>query len=77
MEEKGTTEDEMAGWHQQLNGHEFKQASGVGDGQESLEYCSPWGLKESDTTEPLNNIGKEMLFYSGGFMVSYEHKKAV
>ena len=41
-EEKGTTEDEMVGWHHQLNGHEFKQALGDGDGQRSLACCSPW-----------------------------------
>ena len=40
----------MAGWHNQLNGHEFERALGVGDGQGSLERCSPWGRKESDTT---------------------------
>ena len=44
----------MAGWHHQLDGHEFKQTLGVGDGQRSLECCSPWGHKESDTTERLN-----------------------
>ena len=48
------TEDEMVGWHHQPNGHEFEQASGVGDGQKSLECCSPWGLKELDKTERLN-----------------------
>ena len=53
-EEKGATEDEMVGWHYRLNGHEFEQAPGVGDGQGSLAYCSPWGCKESDTTEQLN-----------------------
>ena len=42
-EEKGTIEDEMVGWHHRLNGHEFKQALGVGDGQGSLACCSPWG----------------------------------
>ena len=47
------TEDETAGWHHQLNGHEFEQASGVGDGQGSLAHCSPCGHKESDTTERL------------------------
>ena len=47
-------EDEMVGWHHQLNGHEFEQALGVGDGQGSLACCSPWGHKESDTTERLN-----------------------
>ena len=48
------TEDKMAEWHQQLNGYEFEQASGVGEGQGSLACCSPWGHKESDVTEPLN-----------------------
>ena len=69
QEEKGTTEDEMVGWHHQLDGHEFEQAPGVcthththslqltvilGEGQGSLVYCSPWGCKESDMTERLN-----------------------
>ena len=45
----------MAGWHHQLDGHEFKQTLGVGDGQRSLECCSPWGRKELDTTEQLNS----------------------
>ena len=52
--EKGTTEDEMVEWHHWLNGYEFEQALGVGDGQGSLVCCSPWGHKESDTTEQLN-----------------------
>ena len=47
QEEKGTTEDKMVGWHHALNGHWFEQAPGVGDGQESLACCSPWGCKES------------------------------
>ena len=47
-------QDEMGGWHHQLNGHEFEQAPGVGDGQGSLVCCSPWGCKESDTTGLLN-----------------------
>ena len=51
QEEKGTTEDERVGWHYRLDGHEFEQALGVGDGQGSLACCSPWGHKESDTTE--------------------------
>ena len=55
QEEKGTTEDEMAGWHHRLNGRKFEQALGVGAGQGSLAFCSPWGPKESDTTEQLNN----------------------
>jgi len=45
------TESEVVGWHRQHNGHEFPQAPGVGDRQASLAGCSPWGLKESDTTE--------------------------
>ena len=49
------TEFEMVGWHQQFNGHEFEQAPGDGEGQGSLAYCSPWGRKESDMTEWLNN----------------------
>ena len=52
QEEKGTTEDEMAGWHHWLG--KFEQAPGVGDEQGSLVCCSPWGHKEADTTERLN-----------------------
>ena len=52
--EKGTTEDEMIGWHHWLNGHEFEYALGIGDGQGSLSCCCSWGHKESDTTEGLN-----------------------
>ena len=54
QEEKGTTENEMVGWHHWLNGHEFEQAPEVGDGQGSLVCCSPWCHKELDTTEWLN-----------------------
>ena len=50
-EEKGTTEDEMVGWHHRFDGQGFEQAPGVGDGQRSLASCSPWGRTESDTTE--------------------------
>ena len=53
QEEKGTTEDEMVGWHHWLNGDEFEQALGVGDGHGSLAWCSPWGCKGSDITEQL------------------------
>jgi len=55
-EEKGMTEDEMVGWHHWLDGHEFEQAPGVGDGQGSLACCSPWGHKESNRTENVNNF---------------------
>ena len=54
QEEKGTTEDEMAGWHHLLDGHEFEWTEGVGDGQGGLACCDSWGRKESDTTERLN-----------------------
>ena len=53
QEEKGMTEDEMVGWHHRLNGHEFEQTPGGGEGHRSLACCSPWGCKESDTTEQL------------------------
>ena len=54
-EEKGMTEDEMVGWHHQLNEYEFEQAQEDGEGQGSLACCSSWGHKELDTTEQLNN----------------------
>ena len=54
QEENGTTEDEMVRWHHQLDGHEFEQTLGVGDGQGDLIYYSPLGHKESNTTEHLN-----------------------
>ena len=55
QEEKGTSEDKMAGWHHRLNGYEFEQAPGDDKGQGSLACCSPWGHRESDTIERLNN----------------------
>ena len=63
LEEKGTTEDEMVGWHHWLDGQQFEQALGVGDGQGSLACCSPWGHKESDMTEQLNWTDAEGKFY--------------
>ena len=54
QEEKGMTEDEMVGWHHWLNGHGFGWTPEAGDGQGGLACCSPWGRKESDTTEWLN-----------------------
>ena len=48
------TEEEMIGWHHQLNGHQFDQTTGVGDGQGGLVCCSPWGNKELGMTEQLN-----------------------
>ena len=56
------TEDEMVGWHHQLNGHEFGQAPGVGDGQGSPACCSPWGHKEQDMSNrtEVNDLVKHM-----------------
>ena len=54
QEEKGITEDEMVGCHHRLNGHKFGSIAGIGDRQGGLMCCSPWGRKESDTTEGLN-----------------------
>ena len=74
-EEKGTTEDEMGGWHHQCNWHEFEQAPGVGDGQGSLVCCSPWGHKESYTTERLNWT----IFFHKGFdlLVKFVKEKTI
>ena len=65
QEEKGMTEDEMAGWHHWLDAHEFEQAPGVDDGQESLVYCSPWGRKEADVTDLLNWTERRYRMASG------------
>ena len=54
QEEKGTTQDEMAGWHHWLDGHESEWTPGASDGQGGLACCDSWGRKESDTTEQLN-----------------------
>ena len=72
QEEKGTTEDEMVGWHHRLNGHEFEQTLGDSEGQGSLACCSPWARKELDMTEQLNNNSKllprkEVTFTEGLF----------
>ena len=68
QEEKGMTENEMVGWHHRLNGHEFEQAPGDGEGQGSLACCSPRGGKESNMTEWLNNKRKhEIRFAEGGW----------
>ena len=62
QEDKGATEEEMVGWHHRLNGHEFEQIPGVGDGQGSHACYSPWGCKESDMTEWLNWLS-DWLYY--------------
>ena len=58
------TEDEVVGSHHGLNGHEFEQAPGDGEGQGSLVCCSPWGRKESDTTEQLKNNSRERIHWN-------------
>ena len=65
------TEDELVGWHHRLDGYEFEQAPGVGDGQRSLACCNPWGCKELDTTEQLN--GTEY-YLSFGLQHCIEHE---
>ena len=67
-QEKRVTEDEMVGWHHWLNGHEFEQTPGDSEGQGSLACISPWGCKESDTTEQLNN-NKYLRVYFTCFLV--------
>ena len=66
-EEKGTTEDEMVGWHHRCNGYEFEQAPGVGEGQGSLACCGSWSNKESDTTEWLNWLKDRLLLVKAGW----------
>ena len=69
QEEKGTTMDEMVRWHHQFNGHEFEEAPGVGNRQGSLACCSPWGRRESDTTERLTPA------LAGGFFTTEPPEK--
>ena len=72
QEEKGMTEDEMAGWHHQLDGCEFKWAPGVGDGQGGLACCDSWSRKESDMTERLNWNWKILLKYEKKIFLIYK-----
>ena len=61
QEQKGTTEDEIVGWYHRPSGPEFEQTQGDSEGQGSLTCCSPWGQKESDTTQQLNNDNKSWM----------------
>ena len=70
QEEKRTTEDEMIGWHHQLNGHEFGWTLGFGDGQGGLACCDSWGCKESDMTEWLN--WTQLNWYQRNFLVPFQ-----
>ena len=72
QEEKGTTEDEMAGWHHWLAGRESEWTPGVGDGQGGLACCDSWGRKESDTTERLNWYTYEYIVYLLIFLTRME-----
>ena len=69
------TEDEMVGWYHRLNGHEFEQTLGDDEGQGSLVCCSPWGHKESDTTEPLNSNNQYQLTSCGKLLNFLPHPK--
>ena len=71
------TEDEMVGWHHRLNGHEFEQAPGVGDGQGSLACSSPWGCKESDTTERLHFLSFFLSFFLAVQQKLIQHYKSI
>ena len=71
QEEKGTTQDETVGWHQQLNEHEFGWTLGVCDGQGSLACCDSWGHKESYTTERLNSKYKPKLLIQIFFLTLF------
>ena len=64
QEEKGMTEDEMVGWHHQLNGHEFNQAPGHGEGQGSLACCSPWGCKSQTWLRDWTTIVNKTCWYN-------------
>ena len=74
-QEKGTTEDEMVGWHCRLNGYEFEQAPWVGNGQGSLACCSPWGHKVSDTNERLNWTEFRQLYKVGTIILILHVRK--
>ena len=74
-EEKGTTDDEMVGWHHWLDGHEFEQALGVGDGQGCLAFCSPWGHKELNMTEWLKWTDYQEYEISIFFLKMWRKKK--
>ena len=73
QEEKGRTEDETVGWHHWLNGHEFEQTPGDGEGQGNLACCSLWGHKESHTTQWLNNNNKTWILPCITFWFSSLH----
>ena len=71
QEEKGTTKEEMGGWHHRLNGHESEQTLGGSEGQGSLACCSPWGCKESDPTKQLKNIKGLISLYLNPLLRNY------
>ena len=76
--EKRAPEDEMVGWHHQLNGHEFEQALGDGEGQGGLNCCSPWGHKESDATEQQdNNLDLAHLHFPCILLITASHRPAM
>ena len=74
-EDKGTTDDEMVGWHHLLDGHKFEQALGVDNEQGSLACCSPWGHRGSDMTERLNSTELTELETINILLKSYDYQK--
>ena len=77
QEEKGTTENEMAGWHHQLDGHVFGWTPGVGDGQGGLVCCNSWGRKELDTTEQLRYQKRCTQYYTLGSKYIYNSNSEI
>ena len=77
QEEKGMREDEIVRWHHRLNGDEFEQVLGVGDGQGGLACCGPWGRKESDMTEQLNWTDAKNLHISLEFLLKAEYYNVI
>ena len=69
------TEDETVGWHHRIDGHEFEQALGDGEGQGDLVCCSPWGCKELDTTERLNNNSFSLNFFKDNMQMTNRQMK--
>ena len=69
------TEDEIVRWHHRRNGHEFEQTLGDNEGQGSLACCSPWGRKELDTTERLNNNSKKGSLETSFLSVPQKHRR--
>ena len=77
QEEKRTTENEIVGWHHRLNGHEFEQSPGAGEGQGSLACCSPWGRQESDTTKCWTELNIQKMHFLNIYKVTWFFRENV